>query len=59
TGSLDGLQRTCPTATRTAHQFKMLGSEADSPSPNSLGRTPKERNLKVAERKSPRSPETE
>ncbi|MCL7027706.1 hypothetical protein MKW94_016376 [Papaver nudicaule] len=59
TGSLEVPQRTSPTTTRTARQLKMPGSEADSPSPNSVGRTPKERNLKVAERKSPRSPATE
>ncbi|KAI3843650.1 hypothetical protein MKX03_021050 [Papaver bracteatum] len=59
TGSLEVPQRTSPTTTRTARQLKMPGSEGDSPSPNSMSRTPKERNLKVAERRSPRSPATE
>ncbi|KAI3965110.1 hypothetical protein MKX01_014041 [Papaver californicum] len=59
TGSLEVTQRTSPTTTRTARQLKMPGSEGDSPSPNSVNRTQKERNLKIAERRSPRSPATE
>ncbi|RZC76507.1 hypothetical protein C5167_000571 [Papaver somniferum] len=59
TGSLEVPQRTSPTTTRTARQLKMPGAEGDSPSPTSVSRTPKERNLKVAERRSPRSPATE